>query len=755
MNSFRILIIDDESRAGKDVQKSLVRLGYAEPEIAENERDAMEIVRRTDPDLVIMDIQMDAPVNAMALAKKIRYDYGKPIIFLTASADENTIKRVGEIDPEAYLLKPFDESELKSSVAIAVSRNRSREALMDREKQFFSTLSSMADALIATDIVGNITYMNPVAESLTGWEFGDAKHMVLQDVLSIKDSSGNKVPALSPSYRSKNKSKRTSYLTRKGGDRVLIEDNAAPLKDSQGSLVGLVVVFRKALNEDSKGLSSDQITDDPIRNIVEGIADPLFAVDKNWEITFVNQRAVELFDALDEGIIGNKFWRMFSEDVREDNIHDVSRAMARGERVSFEFYHQDSSFWFELNAYPFGGGLLLLMRDITERIEENESALRLEKLESLSLLARGFAHDFNNILTVILGNLSLANVKLPKGVEGDEEIGNALSATLRAQNRVQQLLTFAKGGSPIRQTIDFGKVISEILEEHDRDDQIQYMVENSEDIWKVDADPGQFRRVVENLLRNAEQAMPGGGKIVISLMNAAADGFSKRSLPASLGLDEDLDYVILQVIDDGHGIDDELLEKVFEPYFTSRTQANATGIGLTVCESITRAHNGGIALEPNLPSGTRVVVAFPASTDQESTFEKIPLTDKSKSSPSILILEDDSLIRQLLVANLEREGYEVTETEDGVDTVARYIERYRSGNPYDLVIMDLSVPKGMGGARAIKEILNIDSEVKAIVSSGYSDDPAMADPKSFGFSEVLPKPYQPNELIALVRGILK
>jgi len=755
MNSSRILIIDDERRAGKDVQQSLVRLGYVEPEIAENERDAMEIMRRADPDLVIMDIQMDARIDAMALAKKVRYDYGKPIIFLTAAADENTIRSAGEIDPEAYLLKPFDENELKSSVAIAMSRNRSREALMDREKQFFSTLSSMADALIATDIVGNITYMNPVAESLTGWEFGDAKHMVLQDVLSIKDSSGRKVPALSPGYRSKNKSKRTSYLTRKDGDRVLIEDNAAPLKDPQGSLVGLVVVFRKAQDEDSKDLGSDQVTEDPIRNIVEGIADPLFAVDKNWEITFVNQRAVEVFDASDEGIIGNKFWRMFSEDVRKDNVHDASRAMARGERASFEFYHQDSSFWFELNAYPFGGGLLLLMRDITERVEENESALRLEKLESLSLLARGFAHDFNNILTVILGNLSLANVKLPKGVEGDEEIENALSATLRAQNRVQQLLTFAKGGSPIRQRIDFGKVISEILEEHDRDDQIQYAVETPEGIWKVDADPGQFRRVVENLLRNAEQAMPGGGKVVISLMNVGADNFSKGSLPSSLELDESLDYVILQVIDDGHGIDDDLLEKVFEPYFTSRTQANATGIGLTVCESIVRSHNGGIALEPNLPSGTRVTVAFPASTEQASTFEKVPLTNKDKSSPSILILEDDSLIRQLLVANLEREGYEVTETEDGVDTVARYIEKHQSGNPYDLVIMDLSVPKGMGGARAIKEILNIDSEVKAIVSSGYSDDPAMANPQSFGFSGVLPKPYQPNELISLVRNLLE
>jgi two-component system cell cycle sensor histidine kinase/response regulator CckA len=515
------------------------------------------------------------------------------------------------------------------------------------------------------------------------------------------------------------------------------------------------VVFRKVLDEDSKDLSSDQVTDDPIRNIVEGIADPLFTVDKNWEVTFVNDRAGEVFDATDEGMIGIIFWRIFSEDVREDNVHDVSRAMARGERTSFEFYHQNSALWFELNAYPFGGGLLLLMRDITDRVEENEGALRLEKLESLSLLARGFAHDFNNILTVILGNLSLANVKLPKGVEGDEEIENALSATLRAQNRVQQLLTFAKGGSPIRQRIDFGKVISEILDEYDCDDQIDYVSEAPEDIWKVDADPGQFRRVVENLLRNAEQAMPGGGRIVISLMNLGSSSLSKGSLPPSLELDEKLDYVILQVIDNGQGIDDGLLEKVFEPFFTSRTESNATGIGLTVCESIARSHNGGIAIEMNPPSGTRVTVAFPASTDQEPTFEKVPLKENDKSMPSILILEDDSLIRQLLVANLDREGYEVTETEDGVDTVARYIERYQSGNPYDLVIMDLSVPKGMGGTRAIKEILNIDPKVKAIVSSGYSDDPAMANPESFGFSGVLPKPYQPNELISLVRGILK
>ena len=147
---------------------------------------------------------------------------------------------------------------------------------------------------------------------------------------------------------------------------------------------------------------------------------------------------------------------------------------------------------------------------------------------------------------------------------------------------MQQLLTFAKGGSPIRQRIDFGKVISEILDEYDCDDQIDYVSEAPEDIWKVDADPGQFRRVVENLLRNAEQAMPGGGRILISLMNLGSSSLSKGSLPSSLELDEKLDYVILQVIDNGQGIDDGLLEKVFEPFFTSRTESNATGIGLSL-----------------------------------------------------------------------------------------------------------------------------------------------------------------------------
>ncbi len=769
MSPVRILVVEDEGAVGRDIQNTLVRFGYSVPDIARTGSEALEIVRRVDPDLVIMDVRLSGAMDGIDAAQRIRTSYGKPIIYLTALADEATIARASKTEPEGYLLKPFNESELQSAVEIAVSRSRSREALENREEQFMSTLRSMADGVIATDIVGNITFMNPVAESLTGWRFSDARTRVLQDVFKITDRSGREAPPFAPRRATPGAAAaaggRRVYLTTKGGARVPVEDNSAPLKDSHGSLVGLVVVFRRCEEEGEDvgpdGAGADEAGAEPLKEIVEGIADPLVAVDRGWAVTYLNRRAAENFGG-GGALIGADFWGLLPADVREENYHDGSRAMARRERYSFEFAAAAGGRWFEANGYPFGEGLLFLMRDITERREEQERASRMEKLESLGLLARGFAHDFNNILTVMLGNLSLAEMKLPEEVDGRAELEQARAATVRAQNRVHQLLTFAKGGAPIRQRLDPGELLREVADEIERDPRIEYGFDVAPDLWPLEADPGQLRRVVENLVRNAEEAMSAGGRLDVRLRNAPADGTLRESLPPALELEAGADYVVLEVEDSGHGVGEELLDKLFEPYFSTRADANATGIGLTVCESIARAHNGGIALRSEEGRGTTVTVAFPAPEDRgpppgpagaraQAAGEDGPAGRK----PSVLVLEDEPLIRQLLVANLRQGGFEVTETEDGVETVARYIEAFDRGEPYDLVITDLSIPNGMGGVKAVEEIRGVDPGACAVVSSGYSDDPAMAEPERFGFAGVLPKPYQPKQLLDLVRGLLE
>ncbi|MFP6874457.1 MAG: response regulator [Verrucomicrobiales bacterium] len=757
MSPVRILVVEDEGAVGRDIQNTLVRCGYSVADIARTGSEALEIVRRVDPDLVIMDIRLSGSMDGIEAAERIRSSYGKPIIYLTALADEDTIARASRTDPEGYLLKPFNESELQSAVENAISRSRSRQALEDREEQFMSTLRSMADGVIATDIVGNVTFMNPVAESITGWGFAEARNKVLQEVFAISDRAGRKAPPFAPRPRSSDqRAGRRVMLLTKDGRRIQVEDNSAPLKDSHGSLVGLVVVFRRC--ESDLGWGSDTDEGESLKGIVEGIADPLVAVDRHWRITFANHRAAEQFSRPRDRLIGSAFWELLPEGVREENFHDGSRALARKERCSFEFYQDSSRRWFEANAYPFGDGLLVLMRDVTERIEQQETASRIEKLECLGLLARGFAHDFNNILTVMLGNLSLAEMKLPEGIDGCVELEQARAATLRAQNRVYQLLTFAKGGVPIRQRLDLQRAMKEVEEDIERNPRIEYRFDIAADLWQIDADPGQLRRVIENLLRNSEEAMVEGGRLTVRFENAPSGGVLRENLPSAMELEDGVDYVVLQVKDNGCGIDENLIDKVFEPYFSTRGDANATGIGLTVCDSIVRAHNGGISCQSIKGQGTQVMAAFPAPADRRpatSPADSIPGGNTDRFiRPRILVLEDEALIRQLLVANLQQEGFEVVETEDGVETAARYIEAYDRGEPFDLVIADLSIPNGMGGAKAIEEIMQIDPGVKAIVSSGYSDDPVMAEPGNFGFSGVLPKPYQPKQLLSLVRNII-
>jgi two-component system, cell cycle sensor histidine kinase and response regulator CckA len=494
----------------------------------------------------------------------------------------------------------------------------------------------------------------------------------------------------------------------------------------------------------------------PLVDVVETISDPLVAMDGLWRLTYANSAATKLLEREKIALIGQSFWDLIPAAVRESHYESLAHALLHRESLSRDVYLESKQIWLELRAYPFGEGLLLLLKDTTARHEEAEKRNRMDRLESLGLLARGFAHDFNNLLTVLLGNISLAEMRLRGATEKLPELGTAKQATQQAQNLVQQLLTFARGGAPIKRQMKPGELVEGFLQHHTRANGVHYRVEIQQGLPSLAVDPGQIRRLLGNLIRNAEQAMPQGGDLIIRCIAPDPEElYGSDSVP---DFSENPHGIVLEVRDTGHGIQPEHLSHIFEPYFSTRKADNATGLGLTVCESIAKAHGGSLSVRSEPGRGTVVRFYLPVDGDEDVLDELgIPRTQDTAplaAAARVLVLEDDPLVRNLITRNLTSHGFDVTETAEGTETIRRYQESMDAGRVYDLVVLDLTIPNGLGGVRTMERLRQMHPDVVAIVSSGYSDDPVMAKPSAYGFSAVLPKPYEPADLIRLVKSVL-
>ena len=321
---------------------------------------------------------------------------------------------------------------------------------------------------------------------------------------------------------------------------------------------------------------------------------------------------------------------------------------------------------------------------------------------------------------------------------------------------MQQLLTFARGGAPIKRPTNFGELVEQFFLHHSRATRIEYRLEVSPQLPTVAVDPAQIRRLIGNLIRNAEQAQPDGG--VITVRCHAPDAGEMFPHDVTSDLTDMPTGIVIEVHDRGEGILPDNLPHIFEPYFSTRKAENATGLGLTVCESIAKAHGGSLSVRSESGKGTSVRFYLPVDADGEEVdalgMSRALDTQPQTAATRILVLEDDPLVRNLIVRNLSSQGYEITETAEGSETIRMYQESLHSGSRVDLVILDLSIPNGMGGVRTMERLRQIDPEVTAIVSSGYSDDPVMAKPASYGFAAVLPKPYEPADMLRLVKNVI-
>lgn len=386
--------------------------------------------------------------------------------------------------------------------------------------------------------------------------------------------------------------------------------------------------------------------------------------------------------------------------------------------------------------------LRCIFRDISEKLQLEEELRRMQKLEAIGLLAGGIAHDFNNLLTGIIGNIMLAKLKSPNE-ELTHLLENTEKASYRARELTRQLLTFARGGAPVKETASVVDVIRDVASFTLRGSNTRWTLEAEEDISPVELDTGQFGQVIQNLVLNSDQAMPDGGVIAIRVANCAIGDKASFPLPAG-------SYVRIRVADEGIGIAREYLSRIFDPYFS--TKRKGSGLGLATSYAIIRNHNGLITVDSELGAGTVMTIYLPAAAGPAPPKEQDelhPVRGKGK----VLVMDDDEIVRTVALQMLTHLGYKVIESSDGLEAITLYQRALEKGEPFDVVILDLTVPGRMGGKETIARLLRIDPSVRAIVSSGYSNDPVMADFKEYGFSAVVPKPYSLNRLGAAVHSL--
>jgi len=407
------------------------------------------------------------------------------------------------------------------------------------------------------------------------------------------------------------------------------------------------------------------------------------------------------------------------------------------------------TFYASLSAFPItlAGrvSMVLVMRDITEKKIIEDELLKTDKLESVGKLAGGIAHDFNNILTGILGNITMARMFVKPEERAFKHLERAEKASWRGQNLTQQLLTFSKGGAPIKKVVFPGDLIMESARFASAGSNIACRFDIPEDLWPVEADEGQISQVINNLVINADQAMPAGGEVLFHAENITLPGRSKVALKAG-------SYLKIIVQDQGIGIPKKYHSRVFDPYFT--TKQKGSGLGLTTAYSILKNHDGLITLTSRQGKGTSFTIYLPAFR------EKMPRQKDREGEPirgegRILVLDDDPAVSEVVQSMLRNLGYEVELSTYSKDAIALFRNARKTGRPFAAVILDLTMPGDRGGKAVIRDLRKIDPDVRGIVSSGYSDDPVLANFRAFGFRAALAKPFRTSHLGKALQQAIK
>ncbi len=722
--------------------------------IIDANRTAYERLGYTKEEICSMTVpELDTDKFSGAVLERIEHvvQYGHDVF------ESEHLRKDGSAMPVEVNTRTMDlggEKVLFSVLRDISERKRIYEALLESEQRYHALFEQSPDGILLIDTVGNMIEFNEMAYRQLGYSREEFSKLSLPDIdpvespEEIQASIGKVLKAGKAEFDVKHRTKQGEVRDVHIITKVII-------------LAGSPVLYTiwHDITDRKRAETKLEESEKLIRNILDTVDEGFVAIDKDFRILLANNAYCSQVGWTGGNVVGRHCYEISHKSLRpcfeEGEDCSVRHAFETGEPYNATHRHPDAKgdiVFVETKAFPIkdrSGAVISAIetvQNMTEKYLLEEERLKTQKLEAIGTLAGGLAHDFNNLLQGVFGYISMAKMTFDQKERSLAMLEQAEKALHMSVALTTQLLTFSKGGKPVKKKIALHPLIGNSVRFALSGSSADYLIKLDTDLWHAEADEGQLGQVIQNIVLNADQAMPMGGTIVITAKNLNA---SKKGIPQ---LQKAGRYVEISVQDNGIGISDEYLTKIFDPYFT--TKAKGSGLGLATCYSIVRNHGGVIHVSSKVGRGTTFYVYLPAVSEEVKEALQAPELSPFVRKGKILLMDDEELIRDIAGDMIKALDHEVEFAEHGEEAVGKYKAAVESDNPFDVVILDLTIRGGMGGRETIERLLAVNPGIKAIVSSGYSDDAVVSDHRNYGFSARLTKPYNLQELSATLNNLL-
>jgi two-component system cell cycle sensor histidine kinase/response regulator CckA len=690
-------------------------------------------------------------LEAIAAALKGQRPFEMDYTFFRKDGSEAVLHTIGKV-----LYDSEGAERMAGTVQDITEHKRAQEAMRESEEKFRSIFDKANDGILIADIsTKKFTLANRKICDMLGYPMEEMLNLSIEDIHPPVD-----LPRVLAEFDKQTKGETAVAanlpVMRRDGS-IFYADIGTTIITLKGErcAIGIFHDITQRMKMEEALRSSRAF----IENVLDTVDEAFIVIDKDYRIIMANNAYGKQENLPVRDIVGRRCFEISHGSDKpcyergEECV--VRHSFEEGQPHACIHKHYNNGgdvIYVETKSYPLRDvsgmvtSVIEVIKNITDKHLLEEQLLRTQKLEAVGLLAGGIAHDFNNLLQGVFGSISVAKMISDKEGKVSEMLEGAEAALHQARNLTKQLLTFSKGGEPVKRVVALPSVIHSAVKFALSGSNVNYIASIDDNLRLVEADEGQINQVMHNIVLNAVEAMPDGGTIRIAVKNVTVDGQSSLSLRKG-------DYVQIAIEDSGTGIPDSHISRIFDPYFT--TKRKGSGLGLTTSYSIVKKHDGLMDVESHLGRGSTFFIYLPASGErllsQAQEQQKALLPGKGR----ILVMDDEEVVRTIAGLMVEGLGYEVDLAKNGEEATEKYSDALKAGHPFDAVILDLTVRCGMGGRETIRKMAEMDSEVLAIVSSGYSADTIVADYRQYGFKAVLSKPYAIEELGRVLHSLIK